>query len=85
MQTNKKHPLSAYENQPLTTDLVGKLINNRDSKDIAVIYSFKRGEDLYIGRTIDLQGRLKEHFKSPFIDSKKRSCRIFYSTVAKYG
>lgn len=41
----------------------------RVSKNVAVIYSFTREYDKYIGRTINLQRRIKEHevsLKSPY-------------------
>lgn len=85
MNTNENHELGAYEDKPLTPDLFDKLISHWGSKDLVVIYSFKKGEDVYVGRTVDLRARLKDHQKSPYIASKKKDCRKLYNTVVKYG
>jgi len=78
MNTNN---INAYLNKPLTIDILSKLIGS--SKNLAVIYSFKRGEDLYIGRAVNLQARLRHHFNSSITDSV--SCRLLYEAVRKYG
>jgi len=77
------HPLNELSNLPLTSETFGRIINL--GKNVAVIYSFKKGEDKYIGRTINLQARMKEHKISPFIKHKRKNCTILYNSVNKYG
>lgn len=84
MKTQNKHPIFSYVNIPLTSDLFNSIIEDKSTKNLAVIYSFQIGKDLYIGRTINLRSRLKEHWTSPFKERKKNSCRVLYSTVRKY-
>lgn len=75
--------LRDFYNIPLTSQIFGDII--KLSKGQAVIYSFKKGKDEYIGRTINLQTRIKEHRYSPFIEKKRKDCTIFYNSVNKYG
>jgi len=78
MNTNN---INAYLNKPLTIDIWSKLIGS--SKNLAVIYSFKRRKDLYIGRAVNLQARLRNHFSKSITESV--SCRLLYEAVRKYG
>lgn len=73
MKTQKKHPIFTFVNLPLTSDLFNSIIDSdtRWNKNLAVIYSFQKGKDLYIGRTINLRSRLKEHWTSPLKKLKK--------------
>jgi len=77
------HPIFEYNNLLLNSDNFKKIIDS--SKNLAVIYSFKKELDQYIGRTINLQSRLREHKISPFINSKRKNCTILYNAVNKYG
>jgi len=76
-------PLDNLSNLSLTSERFDQII--KVSKNLAVIYSFKKGNDKYIGRTINLQSRMREHKISPFILNKRKNCTILYNTVNKYG
>lgn len=67
--------IKELSNISLTPKVFDEIIAS--SKDLVVIYSFKKGKDMYIGRTINLQARVKEHQNSPFIDKKRRTVQSY--------
>nr|AAN04068.1 Orf250 [Amoebidium parasiticum] len=80
--------ITVLENKPLSDELFDKIIQL--GANMPVIYQFTRvtqtGEHLiYIGKTQNLQQRMRNHKTAPWLPAKRDQCIILYNAVRKYG